>query len=60
MIPDWYNALQAAELLRCAPWELPEQPIYWVEAALAKARAEQRALRDIARRQRARQGAARR
>ena len=29
----WYRTLKAAQYLRVAPWELADQPAFWLNAA---------------------------
>lgn len=42
-IPDWYIAIRAARYLGVPPWELIEQPTYWMEWALFAESAENEA-----------------
>lgn len=39
-IPTWYFVLRAAKYLGVAPWELADQPIFWMRVALATESAE--------------------
>lgn len=32
--PDWYAIMQAARYLGVAPWDLIEQPTFWLDKAL--------------------------
>ncbi len=32
-VPDYYPLVQAARYLGVAPWDLAEQPSYWVQIA---------------------------
>lgn len=34
--PDWDELLDAADRLRCTPWELSKQPRFWIEAVFAR------------------------
>jgi hypothetical protein len=37
--PDWFELLEAADLLHCRPWELVKQPQFWIDAAYCRAAA---------------------
>lgn len=39
-MPDWYQVLRAAKYLGVAPWQLLEQPVIWMDWALAAESAE--------------------
>ena len=39
-MPVWYRTLKAAQYLRVAPWELADQPAFWLNAAEAAQAAE--------------------
>jgi hypothetical protein len=49
--PSWFRVVQAARYLRVAPWDLADQPLYWLEVAEASQSAEQYAADLHARRQ---------
>lgn len=38
--PEWYRLLKAAQYLRVRPWELAQQPLYWLRVAEAAQAAE--------------------
>lgn len=39
-MPTWYRVVQAARYLKVPPWDLAQQPIYWVNIAEAASQAE--------------------
>lgn len=39
-IPDWYPLIRAARYLKVPPWELAQQPLYWLDWALMAQAAE--------------------
>lgn len=42
-IPEWYYVIRAARYLGVPPWELMEQPKYWLDWALESESAENEA-----------------
>lgn len=45
-MPDWYPLLRAARYLGVAPWDLLEQPAFWLRVALDAEAAENEAERN--------------
>jgi hypothetical protein len=54
-VPEWLPLLQAARYLGVPPWELIEQPDYWMELALTAELAEAEGLAERAKNERWRQ-----
>lgn len=39
-VPQWYRVVKAAQYLGVPPWDLAEQPVYWLEVAEESRRAD--------------------
>lgn len=48
-MPDWYTLMRAAKYLGVSPWDLDEQPVYWMERALAAEEAESEVQHELQR-----------